>query len=85
MRRHVIVPFLLVLADCRCRTQYEPEVTRQCMGWAADELEQRRDGGVVDLLEHKRLCEDCCRSRGFDAVDPGPCECGKLGVDVLLK
>lgn len=80
-----VVTAIGLLVDCRCRTTYEPELTDRCTAAAAAELDLARDGGAVDLSEHKRRCEDCCRAHGADAVDPGPCACGRLGLDVLLK
>lgn len=76
---------VVFLVGCRCKTRYEPVVTEQCRLSAAADLNAKRDGGAFDLSEHKRLCEECCRARGFASVDPGPCECGELGIDVLLK
>lgn len=82
----VVTLGLGLLVDCRCRTTYAPEVTARCMDEAARTVASR-DGGhpAVDLTEHKRLCEQCCHDHGLEAVDPGTCECGKLGLDVLTR
>lgn len=81
---HLVVPFAALLCDCRCRTQYAPgDVTSKCVdeGYKAAIA---RDAGN-DPLAPKNECEKCCSDHGWEGVDPGPCECGKLGLDVLLK
>jgi hypothetical protein len=86
MRALVVVLALGAVVDCRCRTRYEPRVTAECNSFAADEIEKKRDAGTpYDLLEYKRVCEGCCSNHGLTGVDPGPCECGDLGLDVLMK
>lgn len=77
----------LSLTDCRCRTTSNGAVTRQCNELA--DVEYRKalvDGGAkVDPLLHKNICEGCCYEHGLTGVEPGPCVCGELGVDVIFK
>lgn len=84
MRRAAVLALAFLGFDCRCRTEYAPgDVTSKCVdeGYKAA---QARDA-MSDPLAPKTECESCCRAHGWDSVDPGPCECGKLGIDVLLK
>jgi hypothetical protein len=81
---------LILLADCRCRTTYNGEVTKQCNDLAAAEYTKAvKDAGTsstnIDPLMHKNICEACCHSHGLSGVEPGPCVCGELGVDAILK
>jgi hypothetical protein len=81
---------LLLLADCRCRTTYNGEVTKQCNELAATEynkllMDAGGSSATIDPLTHKNICEACCHKNGLNSVEPGPCVCGELGLDGLLK
>lgn len=81
----LVAAILLVLsgAACRVRSKYDGEATTACMHEAsAKDQKARLDGGSIDV---NRACKDCCHEKGLDEVEPGPCECGKLGLDALLK
>jgi hypothetical protein len=77
----VLLLSLSALCGCRCRTEYHPDVTKECMEEALASR-GRSDGGPV---RENEICKECCVRRGLQVVDPGGCECGKLGVDALFK
>ena len=85
-RAVALVALAVAFMNCRCRTRYEPAVTAECHSAAAQEIDRDRgrDGGL-GFADFKRVCEDCCRRHGLGGVDPGSCECGDIGLDVLLK
>ncbi len=80
MRPWLIV-VLFVFGGCRCRSEYRSDVTKECMDQAMEE-QRKHDGGPFDA---NTRCKDCCHGRGFDNVEPGPCACGRLGLDGLAK
>ena len=84
MRSSPIAVLLLsatVMAGCQCRTEYHPDVTKECM----DEALASRGGLDGGPVHENDICKECCLRRGLQSVDPGGCECGKLGVDALFK
>ena len=79
------VLLLLALGACSSSPGVEPLFHALETGSAAEAMEAKREAGTYDGLEFKRICEDCCHAHGLSGVDPGPCECGDLGLDVFLK
>lgn len=79
-RRFIVVTLAaacLVFPGCRLRTRYDDAATKACTDEAAS--------ATRDAHDFKTRCDACCHQRGLDAVEPGSCACGKLGLDALLK
>lgn len=79
---------VLLCAGCRAKTEWNSEVTSLCTSQAATEISAiQADGGMLanGPMEYKLRCERCCRDHDLDSVEAGPCACGKLGFDVLLR
>ncbi len=74
----VLLVLLVALQACRLHSTYDTEATRACMAEAT--ADAGTDPGAV-----RTLCEACCHRGGLSSVEPGYCECGKLGLDALLK
>jgi hypothetical protein len=70
---------LLAAPACRLRTTYDGGATAACMA------EATADAGAGDMSGVQTRCVACCQKRGLSSVEPGYCECGKLGLDALLK
>lgn len=70
-----------------CRSSVDPEATRACRAEAAAKVRASHPSGPTPGVgqEERELCEACCRARGLSSVEPGYCECGKLGLDALMK
>ena len=68
---------LLLLAGCRVHTTYDSAATSDCA--------KEANTGITDPKVNRARFDECCHRRGLDSVDPGSQECGKLGLDALLK
>lgn len=73
----VVIGCGVALAGCRIRTRYDDGATKAC----TDEAYST----TSDPDAWKKRCDECCHRRGLDAVEPGSCACGKLGLDAILK
>jgi len=68
---------LLSICACRIHTTYDGTVTSTCTTEATT--------GTTDPVQARQKFDDCCHRNGLDSVEPGSMECGKLGLDALLK
>jgi hypothetical protein len=41
--------------------------------------------GTTDMTLFNKRFAECCKRRGLEIIDPSGIECGKLGLDVVLK
>ena len=79
---------VLAMVAAGCRTEARADVNEACHREADAAIAGKRaatDGGAVDPGAHRTICEDCCRRHGLNSIEPGYCECGKLGLDALLR
>jgi len=71
------VLLLLAAAGCQLRSTYDGAVTRLCVSEASS--------GTSDLTLVRERFQRCCNRHDLQVVDPSGRECGKLGMDALLK
>jgi hypothetical protein len=72
-----VVHLSLAVAGCRLRTTYDSEATKVCLSEAT--------AGTIDLTVVNKRFSECCKRRGLEVADTNLQECGKLGLDAVLK